>query len=300
MFSENGAFLESWGGRGDGPGEFRGFDGLFLLSGDTVGVYDLGSRRYSLFDSQGEFLAISSRHPQISFTAGFLGSELLATYRDFPPGGPGITEAPPLSVSLVTFDGDTITGLGPFPGRQGFEIVRDKANYGLELLLAPRTHVAAGPLGVWVGHASSPKISLFSKKGEKVTEVGMPFERRRTTEADILAFVDRYAPPGGTRPEWREAHLEMVEAVLPPDSLPWFDEMLSDLTGGLWVREYPSAESESWDWWRLDPGVGSVTRARLPRRLRRVYQLTEEFVIGVEFGEFGEPMVVLYDLLPDT
>jgi len=166
--------------------------------------------------------------------------------------------------------------------------------------LDPRTHVAAGPSGIWVGHGSSSQISLFSAEGEKVHEVNLPFDRRQTTESDVQAFVNRYAPPGGEVPGWREVHLEMVETVSPPDSLPWYDEMRPDLAGGVWVREYPSSALDPWVWWRLEPGMNSVIRAQLPRSLRRVYQLTGDFVLGVEFGEFHEPMVVLYDLLPDS
>lgn len=304
VFSRSGEFLGSWGRRGDGPGEFRGMSDLFLLPGDTVGVYDLGTRRYTLFDSRGEFLRISDPHRGLSYTAGFINGDILATYRDFPGGEEGIVEGPPIRVVITSFDGDTLAQIGPFPGSQVYRVVsatsRGQTHHALPLLFSPKTHVSASSHGVWVGHGSTSKIALYSDAGGRVAEVKLPFPRRPATRRDVENLVDREAPPGGSRPENREVYLEMAETVPVPDSLPWYDEMTCDLVRGVWVREYPEADSDLRFWWRLEPGVDSVTRVELPSRLRRVYQLTGASVLGVEFGEFGEPMVVLYDLLPAT
>lgn len=304
VFSEDGVFLESWGRKGEGPGEFRGINDLFLLPGDTVGVYDLGTRRYTLLDPRGEFLSISDPHRQLSYTAGFISGDILATYRDFPAGEEGIVEGPPIWVVMTSFDGDTLAQIGPFPGSQVYRVSRatsrGQTHFALPLLFSPKTHVAANAYGVWTGHGSNNEILLHSELGGKIASVRLPYSRRPTSRREVQGFVDREAPPGGTRPETREVHLEMAETVPVPDSLPWYDEMTCDLGGGVWVREYPEADSDLRFWWRLEPEVGLVTRVEVPSRIRRLYQISAASVLGVEFGEFGEHMVVLYDLVPDV
>lgn len=58
FFSEKGEFLGSFGGEGDGPGEFRGPSRIRHLSGDTLQVWDQRKRWYSLHDGSGTFIEV--------------------------------------------------------------------------------------------------------------------------------------------------------------------------------------------------------------------------------------------------
>lgn len=58
FFSENGEFLGSFGGDGDGPGEFRDPSRIRYLLGDTLQVWDQRKRWYSLHDGSGAFIDV--------------------------------------------------------------------------------------------------------------------------------------------------------------------------------------------------------------------------------------------------
>ncbi len=53
IFDSSGRFLQRVGMEGDGPGEFRSPVGLVVLSGDTILVWDRGSRRLTWFSTEG-------------------------------------------------------------------------------------------------------------------------------------------------------------------------------------------------------------------------------------------------------
>ena len=56
VFDASGAHLESWGGRGEGPGEFGEFAAPFSVEawpGDSIAASDTYARRVSIFDAHG-------------------------------------------------------------------------------------------------------------------------------------------------------------------------------------------------------------------------------------------------------
>jgi hypothetical protein len=55
LFSADGRIERSWGGRGDGPGEFRGLARLLPWSGDSIVALDAMDRRLSVFDGAGAY-----------------------------------------------------------------------------------------------------------------------------------------------------------------------------------------------------------------------------------------------------
>lgn len=57
VFDQQGAFVRTMGGRGEGPGEFSvGAAGMFLMGGDRLTIPDLGNQRISWMGLEGEFL----------------------------------------------------------------------------------------------------------------------------------------------------------------------------------------------------------------------------------------------------
>ena len=56
FFDADAQFLGSTGGRGEGPGEFRGIRGLWVTQGDSLIVWDEGGRTLNLFSPGGEYV----------------------------------------------------------------------------------------------------------------------------------------------------------------------------------------------------------------------------------------------------
>jgi hypothetical protein len=55
LFDTTGRELQRVGRNGGGPGEFRFPRGIFVLSGDSIAVWDMGLRRMSVFDENLRF-----------------------------------------------------------------------------------------------------------------------------------------------------------------------------------------------------------------------------------------------------
>ncbi len=55
LFQGDGAFVHSWGSRGDGPGEFRSLSRIYPLGDDSLMAAERHSGRLAVFDLEGEF-----------------------------------------------------------------------------------------------------------------------------------------------------------------------------------------------------------------------------------------------------
>lgn len=54
-YTADGTFVRRWGGRGEGPGEFRALSRVYPWAGDSVAALDQQIGRLSVFDADGEF-----------------------------------------------------------------------------------------------------------------------------------------------------------------------------------------------------------------------------------------------------
>ena len=60
VFDAAGRHVDTWGGRGDGPGEFRYLEWLALLPPDSLASGDGGLRRVTIFDAAGRYVRNSA------------------------------------------------------------------------------------------------------------------------------------------------------------------------------------------------------------------------------------------------
>ena len=55
VYADDGTFLRRWGGRGQGPGEFRMLSRIYPATGDSLMALDMAGYRFSVFDTAGNF-----------------------------------------------------------------------------------------------------------------------------------------------------------------------------------------------------------------------------------------------------
>lgn len=123
VFSETGAHLVSMGGRGEGPGEFRGPWLLWVLPGDTLWAGDYPPWRFNIFSADGIFIRSvtpedSSLHTLIP-PGGVLdgGSSVNVTQAT---GGAGDEFATPVNYLVIAHgpDGALLDTLATLPGKR--------------------------------------------------------------------------------------------------------------------------------------------------------------------------------------
>ncbi len=244
VFSAQGSLLARWGGRGDGPAEFRRIRAMAQCQGDQVVVLDRSS--LARFRLDGRLLVRASTDfvtPQViphSITMDctrILGIRRLGDPQvgDVGPStfaffwmDPGTQELDTLGVSTLmdTWTRSLRGEIRPFP-----------IPWGANLYTFHST-----PRGVVIGNPRVPEL-VFREGGDRVTKIvrwsrfGAPVataDRRRYEEAR-----NRWRKDKPRDPEIDFLFPELSEYPYVPDTKPVFDRVLADRLGRVWVRRFP-------------------------------------------------------------
>ena len=241
-----GTLVTRFGGRGDGPGEFRRIDGVRTCAGDSIAVVDRG-RTVQLFDRDGTFgrreqfrlgeraapvqgvstncrralVQQRSRMPQVN-RQGF-AEDVFAWVDAFSEAVDTVTTVGLLEVWTRTFDGGARPWVIPW-GTSG------------------RTHAARDDQFV-VGNGRIPELRRYDSTGglqSIVRWAGQPEpvsarDRRRYTERRMEFLA--WAPAG--EPETGLLFPALDEYPEDPTHKPLFDRLLLDDRGGIWARVFP-------------------------------------------------------------
>jgi len=287
----SGRHLSTLGREGDGPGEFRGLDQLWITPGDSLAAYDALRKQLTTFAPDGR---VASTHP-LPVVAGRPGSTLLVgrfgdgsvlakasaplapdaregLLRQSAVFGRAAPDGSPARAIVELFDGEMFvervdggsTGYGrPFAAEPQAVVERDGFYYSESESYDIRRFAPGGALEMIVRRRADPL---------PVTED----DRRRHREGML---------EGATGPD--RARLERFLARVPiPEHKPAHGRMLVDADGNLWVARTRAADDEAprWDvFGREGAWLGTVD---LPPRAR--------------LAEVGRDYVVLVSYMEDT
>jgi hypothetical protein len=188
VYDPAGRFLRSFGGRGEGPGEFSaGAAGAFLTREGTILVPDLGNQRISVLSPEGEFLGSS----MVSYASGFPvrwdadGSGSVFVQRR----AMGFNEDPELAA------GDPLVRIGS-DGEEETLVLLPKAETVWMEGSAPRFRYFATEPSWDVGPSGTIRTAMTQRYRIEVREpdgairsiVTRPWEARPVTEVDRSRF----------------------------------------------------------------------------------------------------------------
>jgi hypothetical protein len=284
-YDSEGTHLDSWGGQGEGPGEFAHTTAVGLWPGtDSVAVWDLRLSRLSLFDGEGTF----GRTERFGDAGGLqrvrsvwtLPSGRLvlmgAEFGDLSEAG-GMMRVPERFV-LTEADGSQVAEVGEFPGMETWMQFSGEALNIIRLPLARGNVAAQVGSGMVIGSNESFELSFFGAEGTltRIARVATP--PREVTEALVQGEIEFRARimPEEARTGYRTSMSEMPA----PESLPVFSEVLDDPLGNVWVRlfQLPS-ETGPTEWMVFDSDGVLRGRMHTPEGLE-VYQIGADFIVG--------------------
>lgn len=292
VFDERGDHLLTFGGRGEGPGEFANLWTIAELSGDSIAAVDPLGGRVSLLSSAGAF-ARSFLVPRIP---GASAPNVIGWLED----GPLLVQALTRSPSRDTRDqsthflyaadrhGEIVATLGEFPGSQ-------LGGNGYGLAFGGRAVFAAGGTVAWYGHSSRFELMGYDATGSLRKVVRMERAPRPVTDADMdKARAELEEGLRGMTGPAVERMLAMEFAT----THPVHGELLSDATGHLWVERYRDEFAEdpgpqAWDIFDADGRLAGHLEA--PSGLR-ITDVGARSVLGVHTGPLGVETVRLYRL----
>lgn len=187
VFDAAGQHIGTWGGRGDGPGEFRYLEWLASLPPDSLAAGDSGLRRVAIFDAAGRYVRNSSTTSAVDPASrpipprpmGLLadGSMIAASFgRPEPVEG---TARPPVEIVTIPPSGTGAHLLGTWPGE---ELAIFEQDGSLQVTQAPfgrRVHIATAPDAVWIADDEQWEVRQYSARG--VLRMNCPVFRRSRT-----------------------------------------------------------------------------------------------------------------------
>lgn len=252
VFDSDGVHLESWGGQGDGPGEFGAMapGGLEPWPGDSLMAREPFQRRLSIFSTGGTFgRAFRLQGGYASVVAPLPDGRILAqTLTSYSGGTPGTSELtrPDLEYGILEADGRVHRDLGAYPGSELYVVTTAERMF-------PRAYpfdrsafaVAWGDLVV-ITTNDRYEIRAYRTDGSLARIVRRDHEARAPTRADLRDYVARRNPD---RPQALAAVADMplVEAF------PAFNRVFVDRLGHLWIEEYRLPGEEHRLWTVFDP-----------------------------------------------
>lgn len=301
FYDHAGTHLYSVGRTGEGPGEFRDLQRVWLFGGDSLLAYDFAPARLSVFSPSGDYVRsvhIASPEGRQVIVRGSLNDGSLiavgAPIWDAPGATSGIVRD---SVPYYRYDSDGafLGTLGRFPSVEVFRIITGDS-WRLTGLPFPRAPVAAVARDrFYFGPADDYEFQTYTPTGQLERVVRLPHERRPVTSADRERFREERlerADREGTRP----AMERMLAATPYPDVMPPYDRALVDEEGNLWLADYrPPGSDEDSSWKVFTPAGQFLGAVTVPGQFD-VLQVGADFVLGYWLDELDVEHIRMYAL----
>ena len=314
VFDARGRHLRTFGGMGEGPGEFQDLSGAWPVSGGIVAV-DRRQQRIASFGAEGSLVA-TSRFTGIGEMGaldnlGMVGSGMvLNQVRDMGMSSleesslERAAEALEDDGASVLFlrhglDGGLVDTLARRPGEK--MLMRTSGSgetMSVNLLRVPfsrRPTAVGSPEGAAVTGGGEYEVVLFGDDGAPRTIARLDEPPPARTDAHLEAYVRNSGNPLLNDEASVRAMVEMYQSMPLPERLPAYTKLLLAETGELWARRY-RMRGESMDHWDVfAPDGVHLGRVNVPTSFQ-VKEISRNQAVGIATDELGVERVQVRDL----
>ena len=296
VFNADGSHAATWGGEGEGPGEFVSYSPSVVAAwpGDSIAAANPWGPRVSLFDADGNHgrdVPLDTRLPQVV--------DLLPDGKMFARGGGGLggdmtgfsgLVRSNAEYGILNEDGTPLASLGEFPGSEFYAIFAPDGSLqgGMPHPFGRGTVGAKWGALVAIGVQDVYEIRAFAADGALVRVVRRRGDVPRPSQADLDEFyAERYADYPD---EERTEALNAVRDMPLVDAYPAFSQILSDRAGYLWVRAYQTSV------WTVFDAEGRIQGLIETPPGLRTFEIGADFILGWVYDELGVEYVQLWSL----
>ena len=313
MFSANGTHVQSFGRRGDGPGEFRRLHSVQRLAGDTIAVlHEMSS--LSRFTSGGTYLSRTNELTSGMIKPGAViksvqlalnGSARLVISMpwDPPTQGAGVEFDARALHEVVSGTAAATRSLGELP------VMRASANAdgASKPWLGAEAVYASDGSRFCRGYGTSYTLTCYTAAGVTTLIIRRAWQPPNVSRQQFVQFTDAWLSrwskaTGAARDDARREQLDMPYFK----TLPAFSALLLDRVGRLWARTPASIDAAvagSLNDYAIGASLWSVFDARgvwlgdvtMPARFSPL-DVGADYVLGVMRDDDGVQTVVRYSL----
>jgi hypothetical protein len=282
----------SVGRQGSGPGEFRLMGWMGRCRGDSVFVWDAGTRALMVFDSIGRFADQSRVLTGNSGPAPYVmacsdGVFAMQPAARAPERGSPIIRGEAPVVIVDTRRGTESRTLSGVPGG---EMVIIGGGAGPRPL-GKQTSLAVGSGRIYIGTGDSASVLVSSTDGHVIGAIRVKVASAKATRDDYVRAVDRLVEnvPAPVRSAVRGRYLELPL----PDYLPPYFAILADPEGALWVVTSPPGAATRLQAYDAAGRLLADVQLSLPLT---VMDIGHDFILGAYEDSSGEPHLVSFRL----
>lgn len=264
-FSSDGSYLWSAGGSGDGPGEFRAINALFVTSHDSILVSDVSLRRITVLSPTGELVRTHRFAEDVGLPVGLLPDGSLLYRREQRTGEVGIgvqgTTATWSAAGLSDAASRSLTttpGSASYYGSAGGRNIIVRPDFFRTLVVEPWSG------GFAVALSDRPRIDHIGPGGRLLRSVRVPEHALSAEIADPRAVRDSLF--SGAPEAMRGPLRDLAEELPIPPRWPPLVELIADDLGRLWVRQYRQDLLQEATWQVFTPDGAYVDEVTTPPR----------------------------------
>ncbi len=244
VYSPEGAYEQTIGARGAGPGELQGAMFMLMGPGDTLVVPDLQNMRVNRYAPDGSSLGSFPLDLQQGIPMVFAATSsgvLARQVRPFAfPGQPEI-EDPHDAIVTFTSDGTVLDTLLTFPSGETFRMSGGAPEFNI-YSPEPNWDITKDTNLVF-GINDDYRIQIYSADGELERVITRPFERKPVAERDkeaIVSFMERMWTDAGVP---AQVISQLRSSIHFGEFFPAFASIVAGPDGTIWIqRVQPASE----------------------------------------------------------
>ena len=298
VFAPNGGHLVSWGGIGEGPGEFAQWDpeAVSAWPGDSVVAAAWWKGRIEVFDAAGRHGRTATLGDGSFSFVGLLPDGIIVAKPSLLIGIPfgaanGTLTRREEEFGLIGPDGELHASLGTHAGEEWFVSPNSPSArphpFGRSVLAA-----AWGDLAIVTAN-DRYEIRAYSSDGTLARIVRREHDLRTPTQDELDDWIrERY---GDLPEDRRERALTRMEGMTVVEYYPAFSALQADPLGYLWVREYGLPGRDRDFWTVFEPEGRVVGFVEMPFEIE-VYEIGVDYILGGTEDELGVERVGLWPL----
>jgi len=301
VLDATGKLLQSVGRTGDGPGEFRSMLWAGRCGADSLLIWDLGRRQATMIGSSGAIVRQfpvpatgDSAQSPFQFSCSPRGA---IAYRSAPRRGAPHPQNPNImgvtaAAYRIRSDGSIAQRLGEVPAGEVVTMVSPNGGRGaVPRPLGRTSSVASLDDAVIISSADSASVTIVRGDG-RASHHALPISLRAPTRAEFDEAVQ--ATASMAPPQMRQAVVQQMAVIPPPERLPPISGLSVDSEGLVWVQTTPPGAA-TLDFLVMQADGRIVARAQVPRGIT-LFEIGRDYLLGSYTDAGDEQHIVLYRL----